>query len=240
MIDVWLTDPLPLAEDAHLQSAYLALLSAEEKARYSRFVFPEHRNTFLVAHALVRTTLSRYHRIPPEAWQFSFNQHGRPDVSWPEAAQHLSFNLSHTNGLVAVAIGQDLPLGVDVEDRARRNDTLGVAERFFSPSEVKDLFALPRAEQPRRFFDYWTLKEAYIKARGMGLAIPLSAFSFSLAPQPAPPTISFDERIVDDPSSWRFALSYPTAHHTMSVAAKTDTLRVDSHWCIPLNEERKR
>lgn len=239
MIDVWLTDPAPLVDDLHLRSAYLALLSEDERARYERFVFPEHRHTYLVAHALVRTTLSRYHRTPPKAWKFSVNQYGRPDVAFPETAKHLVFNLSHTDGLVAVGVAQDMPLGIDVEDRSRRSETLSVASRFFAPSEVAELFAAPKEQQPRLFFDFWTLKEAYIKARGMGLHLPLSAFAFSLRGDS--PKIRFDHRIPDDdPDAWRFVTQYPTARHTLSVAVKEESIAVAAHWCVPLNEDRRR
>lgn len=234
MIDVWLTDPAPLYADQALRSAYLDLLSPDERDRHNRFVFDEHRHTYLVAHALVRTTLSRYHPTAPAAWRFARNEHGRPDIDTPESARSLRFNLSHTSGLVAVAVARDLTLGVDVEDRSRRTDTLSVARRFFSEAECTQLFANPRDHQHQRFFDYWTLKEAYIKARGMGLALPLAAFSFDLAAKE--PRIAFDQRIDDDPARWHFVVSHPTARHTLAVAAQCDHLYVASHWCVPLNE----
>ena len=102
----------------------------------------------------------------------------------------LRFNLSHTDGLIACAVTIGREVGVDVEHIQRRL-THDVAGRFFAPREVDDLKALPEDEQQRVFFDYWTLKEAYIKARGFGLALPLGDFAFTLAP-PAPPQIAFE------------------------------------------------
>jgi phosphopantetheinyl transferase (holo-ACP synthase) len=94
-----------------------------------------------------------------------------------------------------------------------------IADRFFAPREVADLRALPAADQPRVFFDYWTLKEAYIKARGMGLALPLAHFAFTLRP-PAAPTIAFDAEIQDDPDSWQFSQAWPSPDHRLGLAVR--------------------
>jgi 4'-phosphopantetheinyl transferase len=107
-------------------------------------------------------------------------------------------------------------VGVDVErvDRVVRED---IAGRHFAPEEVRDLRALPPDAQARAFFEYWTLKEAYIKARGMGLAIPLADFAFTLAP-PAAPTIRFVEGFDDRPERWQFWQAWPTAEHRLALA----------------------
>ena len=94
---------------------------------------------------------------------------------------------------------------MDCEDAQRRSGDIAIAERFFAPTEVQALRAVPTAEQHDRFFDYWTLKEAYIKARGMGLAIPLGSFAFSLGPGGAV-SIAIDPSQNDDPTSWQFML----------------------------------
>ncbi|MCA1586150.1 MAG: 4'-phosphopantetheinyl transferase superfamily protein [Acidobacteria bacterium] len=132
----------------------------------------------------------------------------------------LRFNLSHTHGLVACVAAVGCDVGVDVEwmDRALTND---IAERFFSPHEAAELRRLPDAEQSRVFFDYWTLKEAYIKARGLGLAIPLDQFSFRLRP-PAPPAIAFEPALDDDPARWQFAQTTPTPRHRLGLAICAD------------------
>jgi 4'-phosphopantetheinyl transferase len=96
-----------------------------------------------------------------------------------------------------------------------------VAGRFFAPGEVRDLHALPAGEQTKVFFDYWTLKEAYIKARGFGLALPLGDFAFTLSP-PAPPTISFEPALDDDPSTWQFVQDWPTQHHRLGLAVRRE------------------
>ena len=107
---------------------------------------------------------------------------------------------------------------MDVE-HIHRALTHHVPERFFSPEEVADLRALPPEEQDVVFFDYWTLKESYIKARGLGLTLPLGQFTFHRIPGRAP-TISFAPALHDDPSSWQFAQFWPTRDHRMAVAVR--------------------
>jgi 4'-phosphopantetheinyl transferase len=196
-------------------------LSPTEVARADRFVHQSDRHTFTLAHALVRATLSEHAATPPGDWQFDANAHGCPSVVAEQAgAPILQFNLSHTDGLVVVAVTRGHRLGVDVE-RVDRVVHAGVAERHFAPAEVRALRALPEVEQPRAFFDYWTLKEAYIKARGLGLALPLDAFAFTLAP-PSPPSIRFVDGFDDTPARWQFWQAWPTSSHRLSLAVERD------------------
>jgi len=125
-----------------------------------------------------------------------------------------------SRGLVALAVTRGHLVGVDVErvDRVVRED---IAERYFAAAEVRDLRALPAAAQARAFFDYWTLKEAYIKARGMGLAIPLADFAFTLAP-PEPPAIRFVDGFDDHPGRWQFWQAWPSDVHRLSLAVSRE------------------
>jgi 4'-phosphopantetheinyl transferase len=203
------------------QEAYRALLSSDELERMSRLIFERDRRRFLLTRALVRTMLSRYASVPPAQWAFVANVHGRPEISArPRGVPDLRFNLSHTDGLIACAVTIGREVGVDVEHIGRRL-THDVAGRFFAPKEVADLKSLPAAQQPKVFFDYWTLKEAYIKARGFGLALPLGDFAFTLAP-PSPPEISFEPALDDDPSTWQFFQDWPTPHHRLGLAVRRD------------------
>ena len=196
--------------DPELLLAYDALLTEDERAKRDRFRFEKDRHTCLVTRALVRTVLSMYVDVPPEAWRFVVNEYGRPEIAEPGHARALKFNLSHTNGLIACIVARERAVGVDVEDRERRGRLLQVADRYFSASEVRALRALPEAEQLDRFFLYWTLKESYIKARGMGLAIPLGKFSFDIGTDIS---IAFEPELKDDPESWQFtAMSFGRRH----------------------------
>ncbi len=201
--------------------AYRALLSPDEHERMARFVFERDRRSFLLTRALVRTTLSRYCAVAPADWAFITNVHGRPEIlDRPRGVPDLRFNLSHTEGLIACAVTIGREVGVDVEHTQRRL-THDVAARFFAPREANDLKALPADEQPKAFFDYWTLKEAYIKARGFGLALPLGDFAFTLNPA-GPPTIAFEPTLEDDPATWQFVQDWPTPVHRLALAVRRE------------------
>ena len=203
------------------QAAYRALLSKDEEERMARLIFERDRRRFLLTRALVRTMLSRYASVPPAGWSFIANVHGRPEIlDRPAGVPDLRFNLSHTEGLIACAVTIGRDVGIDVEHIGRRL-THDVAGRFFAPSEVRALELLPADEQPRVFFDYWTLKEAYIKARGFGLALPLADFAFTLSP-PAPPVITIEPSLNDEAAAWQFFQDWPTPQHRLGLAVRRD------------------
>jgi 4'-phosphopantetheinyl transferase len=119
--------------------------------------------------------------------------------------------------MAMVAVANNVDVGVDVEDTERPGETVALADRFFAPSEASAMRALEVERQRERFFEYWTLKEAYIKARGMGLSIPLEQFAFELQPGQLP-RISFDPRLVDEPEGWKFVQLRPSARHQAALA----------------------
>jgi 4'-phosphopantetheinyl transferase len=200
-------------------AAYESLLTDDERRRAGRFLHAADRGRFVIGRALARTMLSRFADVPPRDWLIVIDEHGRPELAdRPAGASDLRFNLSHTDGLVVCALTIGREVGVDVED-VRRRVTHDLPERFFSTREVADLRALPPDEQDVAFFDYWTLKEAYIKARGLGLALPLGQFTFVRTPERAP-RIGFAPELHDDPASWQFAQFWPTSHHRMAVAVR--------------------
>jgi 4'-phosphopantetheinyl transferase len=200
--------------------SYERLLTADERQRARRFMQAGDRERFLIGRALARTMLSQSADVRPADWYFAIDDHGRPHLaSRPASAPDLRFNLSHTPGLVACAVTVGREVGVDVEHIGRHLVHDNIPERFFSAREVADLRARPEAEQPIMFFDYWTLKESYIKARGLGLALPLGQFSFLCTAGDAP-TIEFAPELHDDPASWQFAQFWPTAEHRMAVAVR--------------------
>jgi 4'-phosphopantetheinyl transferase len=180
------------------------LLPREEQARGTRYIFDRHKTQHVLAHGLKRLVLSRFYAVNPEDWEFEVGERGKPIIRAPIADIPIHFNLSHTDGLAVVLVSTGGgEVGVDVENVDRRVGGVQIAERFFAPAEVEVMRGLPLDQQRDYFFQIWTLKEAYIKARGLGLAIPLSSFWFTLAP-PAPPAIQFAPPTEDSPARWRF------------------------------------
>jgi 4'-phosphopantetheinyl transferase len=217
---LWYAFPDALTDPA-LLSAYQNLLCPEECAQQQRFRFEKGRHAYLITHALLRATLSRYVEVDPRLWRFQKNAYGKPQIVYPEGLLPLSFNLSNTSGMIVCLVALDREVGVDVEDTERPGETVEVADQFFSQTEVTALRALPSEAQRQRFFEYWTLKEAYIKARGMGLSLPLEQFSFHLE-RDQPVRISCDPRLEDDPRSWQFAQFRPTPQHMVAVALRRE------------------
>jgi 4'-phosphopantetheinyl transferase len=213
------TDEVTLA--ARL-SPFERLLSADERSAVERYRQSDDRVRFVLARALARVMLSRFAAIHPQEWRFRLTAHGRPELDMAGELSGLRFNLSHTRGLVACGVAPGRDIGLDVEHIARPVSH-DVASRFFAPAEAARLRALPPADQTRAFFDYWTLKEAYIKARGLGLTMPLHQFSFELRTGAAP-RVTFTPELADDAASWQFVQSSPTPWHRLAVAVR-DGLR---------------
>lgn len=215
---VWLSAPEDLLPSERRRAA-LAVLSDEERAQHDRFRVEHARELYLAAHALARSVLSRYLEVDPAAWQFRFNRWGRPEIDGPEGLPRLRFNLSHTRGLVACIVALESDLGVDVEAIERHIDLLGVARHSFAPAEVEELRSLPLSARRLRFFSFWTLKESYIKARGMGMALPLKRFAFSLA-EPGALRVRFDATLEDRVSDWQFHLYRVSADHLLAAGLR--------------------
>jgi 4'-phosphopantetheinyl transferase len=213
-------DVVCVATDHASPAAVAALtgrLTPDERARHGRFVRAVDRDAFAITRALVRASLSAHGALAPSEWRFGANAHGCPSVVEAQAGSPpLQYNLSHTSGLAVVAVTRGPRVGVDVEavDRTLRHD---IAAHHFAPSEVAALRALPEDEQGHAFFEYWTLKEAYIKARGLGLAIPLGEFAFTLRP-PAPPRVQFADGFDDDAARWQFWQAWATPRHRVGLA----------------------
>jgi 4'-phosphopantetheinyl transferase len=213
-IDVWLTSLSGVSSD--LQLEYLQLLSEPERAKWKRFVARDAQLQYLVSRALARTALSKYAAVPECAWEFETNRYGRPHVSKPQAARNILFNLSNTTGLVVCAVAIDCEIGIDVENIMRALDIDALAPAVFAPMELADVRRSPSGDRRERFFSYWTLKEAYIKGRGMGLSLPLDAFWFDL--NGLSPRLNVTSRCPDRPERWRFHRYAPTPEHRMAIA----------------------
>ncbi|HEY9720739.1 MAG TPA: 4'-phosphopantetheinyl transferase superfamily protein [Oscillatoriaceae cyanobacterium] len=209
----WITDRAPDA----VHALALEWMQDDERRRHDRFAFEHTRAEYRLARWLVRTALSRHAPVDPAAWRFVANAHGRPAIAAP--ACDLRFNLTHTPGLLAIAIAEGREVGLDAEDATRPGALESIAHRYFAPRELADLLALPDAHARReRFFALWTLKESYIKARGLGLALPLDSFAFSWQGQRL--DFACDARAADEPARWHFRQYRPTARHRLALATE--------------------
>jgi 4'-phosphopantetheinyl transferase len=160
----------------------LDTLAPEERKRARQFHFPKDRDNFVVARGLLRTILGRYLHLEPHQLGFRYSFYGKPFLVEEYNRSDLRFNLSHSHGLVLFAITRGRELGIDLEYIRPNLAEEEIAERFFSTYEVAILRALPAHLQAEAFFNCWTRKEAYIKAKGEGLSLPLDKFDVSLAP----------------------------------------------------------
>jgi 4'-phosphopantetheinyl transferase len=237
-IDLWCTYISEIGDDS-LWPRYDALLSADERARQTRFRLARDQRRYLLTRALVRTVLSRYAAVRPEDWLFSAGARGRPVIAAPRPAPPLEFNISHAADLILLGVTTGRDLGVDTEGlEARAADIDGLA-RYFAPQESAALLALPPSERLRRFFELWTLKEAYIKARGMGLSIPLNAFRFELTERRL--SLHMQPELGDSPDRWRvWQLFLRPDYVTAICATRGEDLspRMVVREVVPLGRER--
>lgn len=221
-IHIWFTRPLQ-HQHAELLNSYKNLLTPDELARQQRYRFEKDQHDALITRAFVRDVLSHYADVAPQDWRFSKGEKDKPEIVDPPLP--LRFNISHTHNFIACAVTLEHDIGLDVEHIERNNDILAIADRYFSPSEVKELFSLPEEQQRSRFFDYWTLKESYIKACGLGLAIPLDHFSFTIGSTEKATDndniqLSFAPQRQDTPSHWRSWLFYPNEQYRIAMSIK--------------------
>lgn len=238
-IHLWLAFYDEIA-DERLLSDYLVLLNSEEKKQQSRFYFAKDWLRYLVTRALVRTVMSRYVSIDPREWVFSANAYGCPEIANPQGREvFLSFNLSHTGSLIVLGVTKRRALGVDVENFRAREVSIDIADRFFAPAEVAALNNVPPQQQQYRFFEYWTFKESYIKARGMGLSLALDKFSFHF-PHDRALEITIDQELADDAARWQFWQFQPRPEYLVAICAE----RVDQptklivRQAVPMQSEK--
>jgi 4'-phosphopantetheinyl transferase len=216
-VHIWLIGEHSVAQEHLLE--WRSLLSPDELIRLERFRFLKDRNLFLLAHAHVRRVLSRYAPIAPAAWQFQATKLGRPEIALEPYRTNLHFSLSHTPGLVAVAVGRVAEVGVDVENVDRQMDVKALAEYAFTAQESQHLAGYTESAFRTRFLEIWTLKEAYAKARGLGMSLPFDQFAFDVRGDEI--KIHFDEATPGDrASSWQFHLQRPGSNHQLALAVR--------------------
>ena len=175
-VDVWC---MALDQDPALIEQFHQTLAIDEQERAAKFYFPKDRQHFIVARGLRRLILGRYLDQAPAQLRFVYNAYGKPSL---EVTTSLHFNLSHSKGLALLGVSSDRELVIDLEYIRTDFPVDQVAKSVFSVSEQNILRSLPDALKPEAFFNAWTRKEAYIKALGQGLSIPLDQFDVAFVP----------------------------------------------------------
>ena len=205
------------APEPALRQRCLAVLSESERARYAGHGDPGPRDRFLLGRAMLRVMLSRVvPNVEPGAWRFQADEHGRPYVAFPVLPSPVYFNLTHTRGLLALIVGGVDEVGIDAECLERARSIEELAAHYFAPGEQAWIHGAAPAQRRASFFEIWTLREAYAKARGLGLALPLSSYRFVLEGDHC--RLECDVRCEDDPGRWQFHRFRPTPQHVVAVA----------------------
>ena len=169
-----------LATVAEAEQRWERILSADERSRAARFHFSKDRAYFTATRALLRTILGGYLNLNPTELVFQHSEKEKPSLHPSSPAGQMEFNVSHSGSVAILAFSRARALGVDVEQLRDNFDHEAIARRFFSEQEQRELATLSPAERYHGFFRCWTRKEAYIKARGAGLSLPLHQFDVSL------------------------------------------------------------
>ena len=233
-VHVWQVDLVAWDKAA---DSLLGLLSAEEQERAVRFKFPGPRNQYVISRALLRRALGRYLKIEAREVRFRTATNGKPELT---ADSDVRFNLSHTQGATVFAVTHKRHVGVDVERIRTDTNAMELAERFFSGPEVQWLRSQPASELMASFFSCWTAKEAYIKAQGEGLSMPLSSFGVVAVPGGASCKLQLE--VYDNPeeskrwSMWRLDIG-PDLRAALAVDGESCRVRVGK-WPQPDAHDR--
>jgi 4'-phosphopantetheinyl transferase len=224
-IHVW---TIPLDPPAAEVEALRRLLAGDERARAERFRFERHRRRYAVGRGALRTLLGRYLGVDPRDLAFRYGPNEKPYLapSLAAGAGGLEFNLSNSDELAVVAFTTGAELGADVERLRPMPDALDIAERFFSVAERRVLAAVPEGDRERTFFRCWTRKEAYLKAVGTGITVPLDRFDVTLAAED-PPRILAMEGDPEKAAAWTLAHLEPRSGYLGALAIQARPRRLD-------------
>ncbi len=202
-------------ERTDLQQLF-ALLTPDEQQKAARFHFEKDQNHYGAARGLLRLILSAYLSEDPRNLRFTYNPYGKPALD----SDPLQFNVSHSQGLALYAVTQHSEVGIDLEYMRTDFGWRQIVEQYFSAQEFNTLVQLPENQQCRAFFDGWTRKEAYIKAKGQGLSIPLDQFDVSLSPA-EPAALLRTQWDSDEAAQWTLHALNPAANYAGAIAIRS-------------------
>jgi 4'-phosphopantetheinyl transferase len=215
-IHLWVSFERP--EDKGALERLTAILQPEERAQLDAARSDGLRERRLAARAMQRTVLAGYTRASePEVLRFVNGEFGKPVLAPGFDADGLHFNITHTDGLIAMAVSRHRDVGVDAEKLDARTTALRLARRYFTAAESRDLEALPPARQPLRFYSLWTLKEAWMKASGRGVGAGLDNASFALDDEHRVRELSL---AANDAADWHFWQHAPSPEHVLALALR--------------------
>jgi 4'-phosphopantetheinyl transferase len=196
----------------------LPLLSADERAHLAAFKSPRRRDEYVIGRALGRTVLGAYLDLTPSEVRLVIEPEGRPRLD-PTHESDLGFSISHTDHMVVLAISKSGMIGIDVESRTGERDVLGLGRRFFHAVEQEYISAsFDERERQERFLDVWTLKEAYLKAKGTGVRGRLASFGFDFEAAVRQVRFLPDTVLEHGSGVWDFQVLHPTAEHVLALA----------------------
>lgn len=203
-----------VVDDPARRARALDWLNDAERARFARFRHDVDRHMFLLGRVMARSVVGRLTGLPPAEWPWREGPHGRPEIAREDT--DLQFNIAHSAGVVVVAAAHGREVGVDVEDLERAATDLEIVARYCAPAEVTDITASGPEGWRTRFLHYWTLKEAYLKARGLGISVPLAEIEFALTD---PPCVRFLGSLAGTDTRWAFHIDRVSPRHLAAVAA---------------------
>jgi len=231
-VHVWFAN---LNQPKDVQARLTKWLSNDEIMRANRFRSEKNRRHFIAARGVLRDILSRYLKQAPDTFEFEANPYGKPLLLTPVNGRKLSFNVSHSGEYALYAVMYDRQIGVDIEQIRPDFTANEIAQRFFSPREVETLQALPLDLQTEAFFACWTRKEAFIKAKGKGLSIPLQQFDVTLSPS-EPVRLLQTQWDAEEASRWSLKSLFVASNYAAAIAVEGHEWQLKNwRWHKPAN-----
>lgn len=204
---------------------YKNLLTDEEMYRAGKYFFERDRQRYILSRGILKKLLSSYAKVKPENIQFIYNKYGKPYLNMPSRSVEIQFNISHSEDIILLAFTYGHKIGIDIEYQRAEFADMKIAEHFFSPAEISALAMLPDNMRKKAFFECWTRKEAFIKAKGQGLTIPLDGFEVSVMPDEPAQLLN----IYDDPEEvkrWMMMNIETGGNYCGALVTESDTYSV--------------
>ncbi len=219
-VELWYTRPNDWLTSDNFEHACQSVLSESEMLRIAKMKKAVRRHLEQVTRFFVRKVLSEYAPLDASEWQFSTLAGGKPIITNP--MQSLYFNLSHTQDIIVCAISENRAVGVDIEFLDKPRQFMPIAKNYFAKEEVEKLQNLNFTEQKEYFYRLWTLKEAYLKAQGLGITVALDNIYFDID--------DLGNILLEDRSrnkcrnehKWSFELAMPSTQHIMAVCVELE------------------